>query len=118
VRQALDAVAVMRQRHGDGPVFHVAHPEFVHPDDVARFAELGAVADASPVLWFPGPINGIIAQQVQDHYMERIWPLRDLHDAGTLVAAGSDWPVAMPVPAHVLSLKRSPAWRRRLPAGY
>jgi hypothetical protein len=105
VRQALDAVAVMRQRHGDGPVFHVAHPEFVDPADVARFAELGVVADASPVLWFPSPINGIIAQQVQDHYMERIWPLRDLHDAGTLVAAGSDWPVGTPVPNPWLSIE-------------
>ncbi|MFJ2650228.1 amidohydrolase [Streptomyces sp. NPDC087420] len=105
VRQALDAIAVMRERHGDGPLFHVAHPEFVHPDDVIRFADLGVVADASPVLWFPHPMNGIIAQQVQDHYMERIWPLRDLHDAGVLVAAGSDWPVAMPLPDPWLSIE-------------
>jgi hypothetical protein len=105
VRQALDAVAAMRERHGDSPVFHVAHPEFVHPDDVPRFAELGVVADASPVLWFPNPMNDVIAQQVQDHYMERIWPLRDLHDAGTLVAAGSDWPVGTPVPNPWLSIE-------------
>jgi predicted amidohydrolase YtcJ len=105
VRQVLDAVQVMRERHGDGPVFHIAHPEFVDPDDVARFAELGVVADASPVLWFPNPMNAIIAQQVQDHYMQRIWPLRELHDAGTLVAAGSDWPVAMPVPNPWLSIE-------------
>ncbi|MFC8824133.1 amidohydrolase [Streptomyces sp. NPDC057137] len=105
VRQSLDAVAVMRERYGAGPVFHIAHPEFVHPDDVARFAELGVVADASPVLWFPNPMSGVIAQQVQDHYMERIWPLRELHDAGSLVAAGSDWPVAMPVPNPWLSIE-------------
>ncbi|TCC49568.1 amidohydrolase [Kribbella pittospori] len=105
VRQVLDAVAVMRERHGDGPVFHIAHPEFVHPDDVTRFADLDVVADASPVLWFPTPMNGAIAQQVQDHYMERIWPLRDLHDAGALVAAGSDWPVAMPTPNPWLSIE-------------
>ncbi|MFI9757339.1 amidohydrolase [Streptomyces sp. NPDC051963] len=105
VRQVLDAVAVMRERHGDGPVFHIAHPEFVHPDDVARFAELGVVPDASPVLWFPNPMNGTIAQQVQDHYMERIWPLRELHAAGALIAAGSDWPVAMPLPNPWLSIQ-------------
>lgn len=105
VRQVLEAVAVMRERHGDGPVFHIAHPMFVHPDDVPRFAELGVVADASPALWFPNPVNGIIAQQVQDHYMDRIWPLRELHDAGTLVAAGSDWPAATPVPDPWLSIE-------------
>jgi predicted amidohydrolase YtcJ len=116
VRQVLDAVQVMRERHGDGPVFHIAHPEFVHPDDVARFAELGVVADASPVLWFPNPMNDIIAQQVQDHYMDRIWPLRELHDTGTLVAAGSDWPVAMPMPNPWLSIEAAVTRRSPDPA--
>jgi predicted amidohydrolase YtcJ len=105
VRQALDVVQVMRERHGNDPVIHIAHPEFVHPDDVARFAALGVVADASPVLWFPNPMNDVIAQQVQDHYMDRIWPLRELQDAGALVAAGSDWPVAMGVPNPWLSIE-------------
>jgi hypothetical protein len=105
VRQALNAVQLMRARHGDGPIFQIAHPEFVHPDDVARFAALGVVADASPALWFPGPMNTVIAQQVQDHYMERIWPLRDLYSAGALVAAGSDWPVGANVPDPWLSLE-------------
>ncbi|HEX3514132.1 MAG TPA: amidohydrolase, partial [Trebonia sp.] len=105
VRQALDAIQLMRERHGDGPVFHIAHPEFVHPDDVGRFAGLRVVADASPVLWFPGAINSVIAQQVQDHYMDRIWPFADLHAAGALVAAGSDWPVAAPAPDPWLSME-------------
>lgn len=116
VRQVLDAVQVMRERHGDGPVFHIAHPEFVHPDDVARFAELGVVADLSPVLWFPNPMNDIIAQQVQDHYMERIWPLRELNDTGTLLAAGSDWPVAMPMPNPWLSIEAAVTRRNPDPA--
>ncbi|MGQ4511674.1 amidohydrolase family protein [Streptomyces sp. DW26H14] len=105
VRQVLKAVQRLRERHGDGPVFHLAHPEFVHPDDVARFHELDVVADASPVLWFPNPMNGVIAQQVQDHYMERIWPLRELHEAGTRIAAGSDWPVATALPNPWLSIE-------------
>jgi hypothetical protein len=105
VRQVLDAVAIIRERYGDGPVFHLAHPEFIHSDDVARFRELGVVADASPVLWFPNPMNDIIAMQVQDHYLDRIWPLRELHDAGVLLAAGSDWPVGMAVPDPWLSIE-------------
>ncbi|MCA1223267.1 amidohydrolase [Streptomyces sp. 8L] len=105
VRQVLKAVQRLRERHGDGPVFHLAHPEFVHPDDVARFHELDVVADASPVLWFPNPMNGVIAQQVQDHYMERIWPLRELYEAGTRIAAGSDWPVATALPNPWLSIE-------------
>lgn len=105
IRQVLDAVAVMRQRHGGDPVFHVAHPEFVHPDDLARFGELGVVADVSPVLWFPNPMNDVIAAQIEDHYMTSIWPLRSLHDGGALLAAGSDWPVATSVPRPWLSIE-------------
>jgi predicted amidohydrolase YtcJ len=105
VRQALDAVQWARDRYDDRAVFHIAHPEFVHPDDIARFRPLGVVADASPVLWFPNPMNEIIAAQVQDHYMDRVWPLRELTEAGALVAAGSDWPVAMTLPNPWLSIE-------------
>ena len=116
VRQALDAVATIRARHGDGPVFHIAHPEFVHPDDVARFAELGVVADASPGLWFPNPMNAAIATQVQPHYLERIWPLRELHDAGVPIAAGSDWPAAVVRPDPWLSIETMVTRRNPDPA--
>jgi hypothetical protein len=116
VRQVLDAVTLMRERYGEQPVFHIAHPEFIHPDDVARFRELGVVADASPVLWFPNPMNDIIAMQVRDHYMDRIWPLRELHDAGVLLAAGSDWPVAMAAPNPWLSIETMVTRRNPDPA--
>jgi predicted amidohydrolase YtcJ len=116
VRQVLDAVAEMRARYGDDPVVHIAHPEFVHPGDIARFAELGVVADASPVLWFPGPMNDVIAAQVQEHYLADIWPLRALHDAGALVAAGSDWPVAVPAPDPWLSIETMVTRRNPDPA--
>ena len=105
VRQALDVIATMRERYGHGAVFHIAHPEFIDPDDVARFRELDVVADLSPVLWFPNPMNDIIAMQVQRHYLDRIWPLRELQDAGALLAAGSDWPVAMAEPNPWLSIE-------------
>jgi predicted amidohydrolase YtcJ len=105
VRQALNNIELMRERYGDVTIFHIAHPEFVHPDDVARFDALGVIADASPMLWFPGPMNAVIAQQVQPHYMERIWPFADLCEAGAVVAAGSDWPVAAPAPDPWLSIQ-------------
>jgi len=105
VRQALDAIATIRERHGNDPIFHITHPEFVHPDDVVRFAELGVVADASPGLWFPNSMNAAIAGQVQPHYLERIWPLRELHEAGVLIAAGCDWPAAVERPDPWLSIE-------------
>jgi predicted amidohydrolase YtcJ len=116
VRQVLDAVEKIRARHGDGPVFHLAHPEFVHPDDVARFAELGVIADASPALWFPHPMNTMIAAQVPDHYLDRLWPLRELHEAGAPLAAGSDWPAATPSPDPWLSIETMVTRRNPDPA--
>jgi predicted amidohydrolase YtcJ len=105
VRQALDAIQRMRMRYGNGPIFHIAHPQFVHPDDVSRFAELHVIADASPALWFPGPINALTGRNVPEHSMERSWPFADLHGAGALIAAGSDWPVAGPAPDPWLSME-------------
>lgn len=105
VRQALDAIEAMRARYGYQPIFHIAHPGFVHPDDVDRFGELRVVADASPAQWFPGPVSSMTGQQVPGHYMDRIWPLEDLRDAGALIAAGSGWPLAAAVPDPWLSIE-------------
>jgi hypothetical protein len=116
VRQVLDAVAIMRERYGSGPVFHIAHPEFVDPDDLLRFSELDVVADVSPGLWYPNPMNDIIAAQVDDHYMTTIWPLRALHGSGALVAAGSDWPVGTAVPNPWLSIETMVTRRNPDPA--
>jgi predicted amidohydrolase YtcJ len=47
VRMVLDAAEEIRGRRGPGPIFQVAHAEYVHPDDLPRFAPLGVVADMS-----------------------------------------------------------------------
>ncbi|MEV4343584.1 amidohydrolase [Actinoplanes sp. NPDC049596] len=105
VRQVLDAVQVIRDRGHHDAIFHVAHPEFVDPADIRRFRELNVVADASPTLWFPNPINDVIRQQVGDRYMSRIWPLRELHEAGVTIAAGTDWPSAVERPDPWLAIE-------------
>ena len=51
VRNSLDAVAEARQANGASDRrHHIAHVQIVHPDDVARFGELGVVANCQP-LW-------------------------------------------------------------------
>ena len=97
VRLALDAIESVRKALGDGPVFQIAHVINVHPDDVARFAALNVVADASPYMWFPSVIIDITAEQVPREVVERSFPCKDLVDSGAVLAAGSDWPV-VPVP--------------------
>ncbi|MDK0524307.1 amidohydrolase [Streptomyces sp. ML-6] len=97
-RMALDAIEVMRQRHGSGPAFHIAHPLFVDPSDVRRFAELGIVADASPYLWYPSIIQDSMAACVPARTLEKSYPLADLLSSGANVSAGSDWPAGAPMP--------------------
>jgi predicted amidohydrolase YtcJ len=116
VRQVLDCVQEIRARHGYGTIFHIAHTLFVDPADIERFRELDVVADASPVLWFPQQMNDFISHHVQDRYMERMWPLRELHEAGATIVAGSDWPSVAHLPDPWLSIETMVTRRNPNPA--
>ncbi|MEU8639169.1 amidohydrolase [Amycolatopsis sp. NPDC048633] len=97
VRLVLDAAEQLRGTGADLGL-QIAHTEFVHRDDIGRFGALDVVADLSPYIWYPGVIQDSIGAQVEPELVERSWPVRDLVDAGALVAAGSDWPCAAPTP--------------------
>ncbi len=100
VRDALDAVEAARAANGPSDTRpHLAHLQVVHPDDVARFARLGAVANIQP-LWaahepqmdeltipFLGPERALWQ-----------YPFASLLRSGARLAAGSDWPVSSPDP--------------------
>lgn len=96
VRVALDAVEYAREQNGDSGLMHqLAHTGFVSPDDVPRFAELGAIADMSPAIWYPSLISDSIRAAIGDR-ADRSWPVRELLDAGAHVIVGSDWPAVIP----------------------
>ena len=63
------------------------------PEDIRRAAQLGATLEVSPYLWSPAPICSDIAAAVGETVIERVWPIREMLDAGVLVVAGSDWSV-------------------------
>ncbi|PPK66539.1 amidohydrolase [Actinokineospora auranticolor] len=94
VRATLDAVRTLRGEGFADTRFQVAHGQFVHPDDLARFGELGVAADISPFLWVPGVIPSAIANVLPAERSARMQPNRSLLDSGALVAGGSDWPVS------------------------
>jgi predicted amidohydrolase YtcJ len=95
VRMVLDAVEKVRAAGYTSPKYHVAHGQFVHPDDIIRFAELDVTADISPSLWFPGVISEAIATVLPAERASKMQPNRSLIDAGARVAGGSDWPVSV-----------------------
>ncbi|MFI5983663.1 amidohydrolase family protein [Streptomyces sp. NPDC051555] len=100
VREVLDALAEAREANGaNDNRHHLAHLQLVHPDDVERFAELGAAANIQ-ALWaahepqmdeltipFLGPERAALQ-----------YPFGDLQRAGTRLVAGSDWSVSSPNP--------------------
>ena len=66
----------------------VTHCNFVHPDDVPRFARLGVVADIQPV-WLYADARTLSAHFGEER-LSRFQPLRDLFAAGAVVGGGSD----------------------------
>lgn len=92
-RAALDAIDVLRSFNGPGLKHHVAHASFIDPAEIPRFAQLDVVADLSPPLWFPSVIVEAIRATVPQERVDRLAPVRDLLEAGALIAGGSDWPV-------------------------
>jgi len=100
IRLALDAIEAARAANGDGGHrHHIAHIELVHPDDIGRFATIGAVANMQP-FWAMDeaqmrdlriPVLGADRARWQ-------YPFRSLLEAGARMAGGSDWPVTTPNP--------------------
>ncbi len=105
VQVTLDAIAAARETNGDSGLRHeMAHAGFIHPEDLARFVELNAVADLSPVIWY----RSSIIQSVLDAVGPRgffYWPTRSLVEAGAPVLAGSDWPAAVETPLPWLGIE-------------
>ncbi|MFB7507138.1 amidohydrolase [Streptomyces broussonetiae] len=100
VRDALDAVEAARAANGPGDTRpHLAHLQVVHPDDVPRFARLGATANIQPLWAAHEPqmdeltIPFLGAERATWQY-----PFGALLRSGARLAAGSDWPVSSPDP--------------------
>jgi predicted amidohydrolase YtcJ len=100
IRLALDALQAAREANGPSPHRpHLAHIELIHPDDLPRFADLGAVANMQP-FWAMQeaqmrelriPVLGMDRARWQ-------FAFRSLLNAGARLGAGSDWPVTTPNP--------------------
>ena len=101
VREALDAFEGLDPRRDLR--HHVAHLQLVHPDDRARFAELGVAANMQ-ALW------ACLDDQMTDLTLpflgaERAawqYPFGGLVRSGARLVAGSDWPVSTPNPLEAI----------------
>lgn len=96
LRIVLDAIEKVREVNGSGgPRHEIAHAGFISDADIPRFAELKAVADLSPFIWYPSSIIESIKVALGERG-ERYYPIHALVEADAPLAAGSDWPSAVP----------------------
>ena len=111
VRNALDAIEAARSARaasggaGPGGRHHLAHLQVVHPDDVPRFAALGATANIQ-ALWatHEPQMDELTIPFLGERRSGWQYPFRSLQASGAWMCAGSDWPVSSPNPlwgAHV-----------------
>lgn len=97
VQAGLDAIEAARATNGNSGLRHeIAHTTFVRDEDLTRFAELDAIAEVSPKLWFPNPVTpGQIAVLGQER-TQKCYRIKSLMKAGAELVYGSDWPAAAP----------------------
>ncbi|MEU6014744.1 amidohydrolase [Streptomyces sp. NPDC047515] len=100
VREALDAVEAAVEAHGRrGNRHHLAHLQVVHPDDLDRFARLGAIANIQPLWAAHEPqMDELTIPFLGPERASWQYPFGSLLRAGATLAAGSDWPVSSPDP--------------------
>jgi predicted amidohydrolase YtcJ len=103
VREALDAFEGLDQHDGHRGRHHIAHLQFVHPDDVRRFAELGVAANMQS-LWacLDDQMTELTLPFVGEERARWQYPFGDLHRTGARLVAGSDWPVSTPNPLEAI----------------
>ncbi len=96
VRQGLDAVEAAREVNGPGDNrHHICHLQLVHPDDYARFGELGVLANFQALWAFPDSyITDINLPQVGQERVDRMYPIGSIERAGGTIVGGSDWDVS------------------------
>ena len=99
VTVALDAIASLpEERRGMGR-HHLAHLQFIAPDDLDRFRALGAIANFQP-LWAccDAQMEELTIPVVGEERAGWQYSIGSLHARGARVAFGSDWPVSSPDP--------------------
>jgi predicted amidohydrolase YtcJ len=102
IRQGLDAIAAAIRANGPRDRRpHIAHLELFHPDEIARFAELGVVANIQPLWAYADSyIRTLTEPRLGPDRSRWLYPFGALQRAGAVLAGGSDWSVSSVNPLH------------------
>ena len=115
VREALDAIEATSVANGARDArHHIAHIQLIHPDDLPRFAALGAVANAQP-LWavHEAQMDQLTIPFLGAERTQWQYPFASLLRAGARLAFGSDWTVSTADPFPQLEVAVRRVWPER-----
>jgi hypothetical protein len=116
VREALDAIEAARAANGFNDLrHHLAHIQIVHPDDLPRFRQLGALANAQP-LWaaHEAQMDELTIPFLGEPRWTWQYPFASLVRHGATLVMGSDWSVSSPNPMEEIHV----AVNRQMPESY
>ncbi|MEP1573913.1 amidohydrolase [Roseibium album] len=96
VRAVLDAIEMAIEQNPRRDRRNViSHALLVHPDDIARFAELGVTWDSTGAWMSRDPsLASISVSRLGEERIQRYGPMKAIAEAGGNVSLGSDWPAA------------------------
>jgi predicted amidohydrolase YtcJ len=119
VRTTLDALARLPQVNGPRERRSVvAHTQCVDPADVARFAELGVIANLEPLWAQLDPLQVDLTLPRLGHHRGLLqYPMASLLASGALLSFGSDWPVSSYRPLEGLAVAVTRQTKDGVPAG-
>lgn len=106
VRETLDAIERAQRVNGRRDArHHLAHLQFVHADDLPRFAALGVGANVSPY-WAvsSGYVDELTLPFVSERAAAGMYPFAGLLQAGAVLAGGSDWMVSTANPLEEIAV--------------
>lgn len=100
VRLALDAIENVKSVNPDKPRRPViAHVQLVAEDDLYRFAELGVIANFTPVWTCLDPEQDVLCTpRIGQQRSDQQYRMKSLLTSGARISFGSDWPVSTPAP--------------------
>jgi predicted amidohydrolase YtcJ len=106
VRAGLDAIEAARQRNGvSDNRHHIVHLQLIHPDDIGRFAALGATANFQALWAFPDEyITELNLPVLGEERVQRMYPIGSVVRAGGRIVGGSDWNVSSPNPLEAIEV--------------
>jgi len=115
-RVALDNLAeVYNELGGRNLRNRIEHAQIVHPDDLKRFRELNLVASMQPT--HATSDKNMAEDRLGAERMEGAYAWQTLLDQGTVIAAGSDFPVELANPFYGLHAAVTRQDRDDMPAG-